>query len=267
MKGRKNSMNHTFAICAYKESAYMEKCIKSLKNQTIKSNIILVTSTPNDFLEEISKKYNLPYFINKGEKGITQDWNYAYKMADTELVTIAHQDDVYLPEYAEHISKAVKGVKKPLIIFTDYAELRNEKPVYHNKLLKIKRIMLMPLRIRGLQKSKFVRRRILAFGCPICCPSVTYMKKNLPKKIFKPGFRSDEDWEAWEMLSKRQGSFVYLNEIQMYHRIHEESETSVILGDNARNEEDYIMFRKFWPVQIAKLLAKVYAKSEKSNEL
>ena len=98
--------NHTFAICAYKESAYLEKCIKSLKNQTIKSNIILVTSTPNDFLEEISKKYNLPYFINKGEKGITQDWNYAYKMADTELVTIAHQDDVYLPEYAEHISKA-----------------------------------------------------------------------------------------------------------------------------------------------------------------
>ncbi len=75
-------MNHTFAICAYKESAYLEKCIKSLKNQTIKSNIILVTSTPNDFLEEISKKYNLPYFINKGEKGITQDWNYAYKMAD-----------------------------------------------------------------------------------------------------------------------------------------------------------------------------------------
>ena len=63
MKGRKNSMNHTFAICAYKESAYLEKCIKSLKNQTIKSNIILVTSTPNDFLEEISKKYNLPYFI------------------------------------------------------------------------------------------------------------------------------------------------------------------------------------------------------------
>ena len=66
MKGRKNSMNHTFAICAYKESAYLEKCIKSLKNQTIKSNIILVTSTPNDFLEEISKKYNLPYYINKG---------------------------------------------------------------------------------------------------------------------------------------------------------------------------------------------------------
>ena len=163
-------MNHTFAICAYKESTYLEKCIKSLKNQTIKSNIILVTSTPNDFLEEISKKYNLPYFINKGEKGITQDWNYAYKMADTELVTIAHQDDVYLPEYAEHIIKAVKGVKKPLIIFTDYAELRNEKPVYQNKLLKIKRIMLMPLRIRGLQKSKFVRRRILSLGCPICCP-------------------------------------------------------------------------------------------------
>lgn len=31
----------------------------------------------------------------------------------------------------------------------------------------------------------------------------------------------------------------------MGHRIHEESETSVIIGDNARSKEDYEMFCKF----------------------
>ena len=53
----------------------------------------------------------------------------------------------------------------------------------------------------------------------------------------------------------------------MCHRIHEESETSKIIGDNARSVEDLVMFKKFWPDVIAKRLAKIYSTSEKSNEL
>ena len=74
-------------------------------------------------------------------------------------------------------------------------------------------------------------------------------------------------WEAWERLSKMKGEFLYDSTIQMgQYRIHEESETSIIIGDNARSKEDYEMFCKFWPKSIAKVLSKVYAKSEKSNE-
>ena len=51
-KKREVKMNdHTFAICAYKESPYLEECIKSLKNQTIKSNILIATSTPTDYIK------------------------------------------------------------------------------------------------------------------------------------------------------------------------------------------------------------------------
>ena len=46
-------MEHTFAICAYKESVYLETCIRSLKEQTIESNIIMVTSTPNEYLVQV----------------------------------------------------------------------------------------------------------------------------------------------------------------------------------------------------------------------
>ena len=31
---------HTFVICAYKESAYLEECVKSLKEQKKESNIM-----------------------------------------------------------------------------------------------------------------------------------------------------------------------------------------------------------------------------------
>lgn len=262
-----SNSKHTFAICAYKESAYLEECVKSLINQTVSSKIIMVTSTPNEYIKGISEKYKIPLYINTGEAGIVQDWNFAYGLSDTLYVTIAHQDDIYLPEYAANILNGIKKMTKPLIAFTDYGELRDGQAVLDNRILKIKRIMLSPLKIKSFQKNKFVRRRILSLGCPICCPSVTFVKENLPEKVFEKGYRSDEDWQAWEKISAYQGAFVYVNKISMYHRIHEESETSIILGDNARGQEDFEMFCKFWPKPIAKLLVKLYSTSEKSNEL
>lgn len=261
------TLSHTFAVCAYKESLYLEECIQSLKNQKLKSSIIMVTSTPNAYIQFLANKYDIPLYINEGERGITQDWNFAYRMANTELVTIAHQDDVYLPEYSDEIIKMISKSKKPLIAFTDYGELRENRPVLKNRLLQVKRILLFPLRYSLLQKSIFVRRRVLSLGCPICCPAVTFVKRNLPEQVFQPGYRSDEDWEAWEKISKMEGSFLYTRKIGMYHRIHEESETSIILGDNARTEEDFQMYCKFWPTPIARMLTKFYSTSESSNKL
>jgi len=261
------SYQHTFAICAYKESPYLEDCVKSVLNQKCPSKIIMITSTPNEHIRKVCEKYEIPLKINEGESGIVQDWNFAYTASDTKYVTIAHQDDVYLPNYTMNVLDNVEKVNKPLISFTDYGELRNGQVVSDNRNLKIKRLMLAPLKMRLLQKSKFIRRRILSLGCPICCPSVMFSKENLPETVFQKGYRSDEDWQAWEVLSRYKGAFVYVNKISMYHRIHEESETSIILGDNARKEEDYQMFCKFWPKVIARLLAKAYSLSEKSNEL
>lgn len=258
---------HTFVICAYKESPYLRECIESLKHQTVASCIKIVTSTPNDYISQLAGEYGLEVQVNPGEGGITQDWNWAYRQADTPYVTIAHQDDVYLPEYTSRMLAHVEKVKQPLIYFTDYQELRNGEVCQSNQLLRIKRLMLFPLKPRCFWKSKWVRRRILSMGSPICCPSVCYTRANLPEVIFENHFRSCEDWEAWEMLSRLKGSFVYDSKPLVYHRIHEESETSAIIGDNKRSDEEYVMYCKFWPKGIASMLVKAYAAGQKSNEL
>lgn len=258
---------HTFVICAYKESPYLEECILSLKEQTVQSVIVMVTSTPNDYIREFAKKYSIPLYVNKGVGGITQDWNFGYSQVKTPYLTIAHQDDIYLKDYTAHLLEAFGKSKRPLIFFSDYAELREKKVVKTNQLLKVKRLMLLPMRIPGTKGSRFVRRRILSFGSPICCPSVAYAKDNLPIPIFKDGFRSNEDWEAWERLSKLKGDFLFDKQILVYHRIHEESETTAIIQDNKRSEEDIIMYRKFWPEPIVQFLTKLYAKGQKSNDM
>ena len=64
--GNKHFKNHTFVICAYKESPYLEECIQSLMNQRIKSNVIITTSTPNVYIERLAEKYQIPVKINNG---------------------------------------------------------------------------------------------------------------------------------------------------------------------------------------------------------
>lgn len=258
---------HTFAICAYKESPYLDECVRSVLHQTVPSEVILVTSTPNDYIFSICNKYGIPCYINKGKGGITQDWNYAYSICKTPIVTITHQDDVYYESYTEFLEKIKLGAKRPLIFFSDYFEIRDNKVVKKNKLLNIKRVMLFPLRLKVLQSNIFVRRRILSLGSPICCPSVAYFKDNLPKIVFNNHFRTNEDWEAWEMISKLKGQFLYCKKVLMAHRIHEGSETSAAIQESGRTQEDLEMYKKFWPDWIARKLAKYYQKSEELNML
>lgn len=259
--------DYIFVICAYKESPYLEECILSLLNQNIPISVIIVTSTPNEHIEALAAKYHLRVYVNNGSTGIAEDWNFGYQKADGKIVTLAHQDDVYEPCFAQKNIEKINRAKHPLISFSDYGEIRGVTRVVNNRLLNIKRIMLFPLRIGFLQRVRFVRRRILSFGSAICCPSVTFVKENLPEIIFEPGYRSNVDWQAWEKLSKLKGSFVYCNDILMFHRIHSESATTAIIADQDRTKEDYEMFCKFWPKQIAGLIEFFYRSGEKSNEI
>ena len=128
-------------------------------------------------------------------------------------------------------------------------------------------MICISLKIKGFWTSKWVRRRILSFGCPICCPAVTFIKQRVGDRPFTNDYLSNIDWQQWEIQSHKKGSFVYNSQPLMCHRIHEESTTSEIIGDNKRSKEDYDMYLKFWPSVIAKLLVKFYSKSQSSNDV
>ena len=94
--------NHTWVICAYGESDYLEACIQSLKNQTLQSQIICYSSTPLDSIKKLCQCYAIPFYTKQGG-GIGKDWNNAISFVETKYATIAHQDDYYEPSYAEKV--------------------------------------------------------------------------------------------------------------------------------------------------------------------
>jgi glycosyltransferase involved in cell wall biosynthesis len=270
MKGKNGTYSekdHTFAVCAYKESEYLEVLIQSLINQNKKSRIIITTSTPNQHIKNIASKYELPLYIRKGRSNIAKDWNFAYQKACTKLITLCHQDDIYKKKYTETMISNINKNRNVLIAFSDYSERKNEKEMAEGLLIKIKKIMLYPLIYFRGYPNRIMRRIILSFGNPICCPSVTYNKEKLPKKIFNSIFKSNIDWDAWERLSTCKGNFLYIPQKLVEHRIHTDSTTSALIENQVRTKEDFHMFCRFWPRALAKILNYFYRTSEKFNRV
>ena len=252
-------------ICAYKESPYLEDCIKSLINQKTKCEVIISTSTPNDLVEKLAKKYKIKLFINKKSNGYYDEFLFAFNKANTDFVTLCHQDDIYLEDFSTEIIKKIEKSNDILITFSNYYDYKNEKIIKNSKLLFVKRFLNFPLKFKIFQNSKFIRRRILSLGNPICSPTVTFNKKLINEPVLKCPYRTSHDWYTWIDFSNKKGKFVYINKPLILRRINELSETTTVIADNSKQKSDLEIFKIFWPEKIAKLLLKVYSTSEKNN--
>lgn len=248
---------HTFAICAYKESPYLEECIKSILKQTIKTNVILVSSTKNKHISSLAEQYHIPLFYRPGKSDIQEDWNFGIQCSKTELITIAHQDDVYDKYYVENILNNYTG--KELMLSTENYFLKNGKKI-SDKNLVIKRILKSPLRIPGLSNVRWIRKLTLAFGNTINCPSVTYNKTLVGEPIFTSNLKFALDWDTFYKIYKQKGKVKCIPKKLISFRIHDASTTASWIHNKTRQIEDTIMFQKFWPKPIVKLIMKFYVK-------
>lgn len=260
--------DHTFAICAYKENPFLEQTILSLKEQSSLGSLLISTSTPNDHILSLAEKHDIPLTVNPDPQGAGGDWNWAYDHARTPLVTLAHQDDIYTPLFLEKTLQAFNDrTSEVSLAFSDYYEIRGDDLVWDNRILRVKRILNAPFRHKHLGSSIFIKRRVMALGCSICCPSVTYNKEYLGEGIFDTRYINSCDYQTWVKLASQKGRFAYIPEQIMGHRIYAESATTKNLGDHIRQKEDEEILATLWPRPIAHMINSLYATSEKSNDL
>ncbi len=260
---------HTFVVLAYKESKYLEECIKSVLNQKYKSEVVIATSTPNDYIDNVAKKYKLKVIKKKNKsKGIGYDFDFALSCAKTELITIAHQDDIYDYEYSEKVVNAYLKNKNldPIIVFTDYYEIHDSGIEKENTNLKIKRILLKPLKKVNNSNKVKTKRKVIKIGNAISCPAVTFVTKKIEFPVFGSKYKCNVDWNAWEKLSKKDGAFIFVPELLMGHRIDSTTTTTKIINEGTRTKEDLEILKRFWPAPIAKFINHFYKNSEKNNK-
>jgi glycosyltransferase involved in cell wall biosynthesis len=251
-------ISHTFAVCAYKESEYLEECIKSLMAQTVRTNIIIATSTPNTYIKDMSEKYKIPLYVRDGKSDIRDDWNFAYNTAQTEWVTIAHQDDVYNAHYVEEMIKKITTVKKPIAYVTDYIPIKNGKIGPRDANSKIRRFLRKPLKNNILASSHFWKRAVLSLGNTICCPAVTYHKSVLGDSFFTSELKFNIDWDTFLKFADIDGTFAYTDKPLTYYRVHDGATSKEFIEDHKREKDDTYMFRQFWPGWVVKIIMHFY---------
>lgn len=249
---------HVYAVCAYGDSPYLERCIRSLKAQTLPSHIILCTSTPSSYIDRIAWKYGVQVFARQGESSIKDDWNFAYAMADGELVTIAHQDDMYHREYSASLMSAYRRYPDMTVFTTDYAIVKNGTLITGDAMLWVKRLLRLPLRLPWMNDRTWVKKLVFAFGNPICCPATTYQKKALGEPFVQSKYSFALDWDNLLRLAEKPGRFICTERPLLYYRVHQAATTKACIRDNRREREEREMFRRFWPEPVADIIMGFY---------
>lgn len=254
----------TFVVCAYQECEYLEEAIRSVMNQTVTGKVLISTSTPNNYIQEIADRYNIPVRINKNG-GQIKDYNFAMAQPDTPLMMLMHQDEILVNTFLEKTLDGLNHAKDPIIAFTNYLEMHNdkvdEKP---STMVRIKRMLLWPSLIKSWQGTWIAKRGIQLLGNPINHPTVVCVRDKMPEPVFLEKYKASMDWDLWERLSREKGSFVYISDVLLYHRMNDQNQTAKLLKTtNARYEDEFEIFCRFWPKWIARLIMKFYSGAAK----
>lgn len=252
---------------AYKDAPYLEEALESVLKGAGQSEVYMTTSTPTDRIRHIADSNGVALHVNTGKAGIVGDWQFALSKASTPYVTLVDQDDRYDPAYAGSVIAAFDAFPDSQIVFTNYVEIDQAgalRPA--NRTMQVKRLLLLPFRVRPSIASRFGRRLVLRFGNPVCSPAVTYNLRQLGgAELFDDAFAMSLDWDAWLRMADRPGRFTYLQRPLLQHRIHQATQTSAGVRDGRRFAEDLELFERLWPTPVARLLARQYSSSYETN--
>ncbi len=257
---------HTFVICAYGQSPYLEACIRSLKAQTAATNIICATSTPSPWLEEVLERHKIPLFVRQGEKGIGNDWNFGLDSGQARFVTIAHQDDLYNRHYVEELRRAAARWSDMTVFMSDGILIRDGRLSWGGAVELVKKVLRLPWRVPGLCHLPWVKKAGLIFGNPVMCPSCCYRKDQMPRPLFSTEYDFVLDWECMRRLACGPGRFICVEKPLLYYRIHDEAATKACMEDHRREREERRMFQDIWPGGLAGLLMKLYGQAGKNYQ-
>lgn len=246
-------IKHTFVILAYQESDDLEDCIKSIINQSVPSNIVIATSTPSTFITDLASDYSLGVMVNKEKSNKGADYNFALSTFNTDLLTIAHQDDLYDRNYAREVIKCYEKNKDASIIFSNYYEIHKDVKVKHSKMLFLKKMMIWPLRFHIFQDKKRYKLRSLKYGQCFSTSAVTFIKKNVKKNFFPKDLKYYNDWQAFinlALLDKKK--MVYLPKRLVGYRVEKKE-----FNKQKQKEREKIL-KKLWPDKVIDFLFKKY---------
>lgn len=249
---------HGFVVLAYGQSRFLEGCLASLKSQVHPSGMMIATSTPSVWLEDVARTSGIPLLVNPVRDRIGSDWNFALSQAPWPLVTLAHQDDLYLPNFSARTIGVIDRNSDAGLAFTGHGEIADAGQHRTRGVWLVKQVLSVLFAGRHERIEGLRRQLLLSFGNPIGCPTVTFNRTVLSDFRFDTELTNCLDWEAWWRLHLLNTPFVQCPARLVLRRYNEQSATWRGVRNGERSREDALMFNKIWPQPISTMLSWIY---------
>ncbi len=247
-----------FVVPAFGDSPFLAGCLASLKAQWLPSTIVVATSTPSDFITAVARDADVEVIVNPERKSIAADWNFALGVGGRRYVTLAHQDDVYAPDFAAQTLAAFAADATGVLCFTAYQEIDDFGVETSSKISRVKHLIELVTLGRSRAVAGPRLRAYLSFGNPLPCSSVTFDTRKLRGFRFSSDYASNLDWDAWWRLMEDGATFLRTPDRLVGRRHNNLTATARLKRDGTRAAEDLIMFRRAWPRAVADTIAALY---------
>lgn len=231
----------TIAIPFYRGQVYLRLAVESVLRQTSPDwRLIVCDDGPESGTAELVASFNDPrvsYLKNERNLGMAGNWNRCLDAADTDLVSLLHNDDELLPDYVAEMRAAGRQFPDAAAFYCrakviDAAGRETFSLVDH-----VKRYLQPrtdgPLVLHG--KSAI---EALMHGDFIMCPTVCYRRSRLPAGRFDGRWRQVLDLDFFTRILLAGGTMVGLPAVAYAYRRHAENATAQQTESLLRFEEE-----------------------------
>ena len=229
----------TFAIPCRDAGPFLEPLLESLLAQTRQDfTLLLVDDASRDGSVERARRVageRLAIHRNEPARGIGGNWNRCVELSATPFVCIAHQDDVYAPDYLARLVAALEarpdaGMAHCRAGAIDAAGAPIASPAER---FKEHFWSHAPGRDRAAHYQRLWR------GNFVCCPAVTYRREALAAVgPFATDLRFALDWQYWFRMLRAGWGIVDVPDLLLHYRRHDDAASRGATADRSRFAEE-----------------------------
>ncbi|MBL9076296.1 MAG: glycosyltransferase [Planctomycetes bacterium] len=229
----------TFAIPCRDAGPFLRPLLQSLLAQTQADfSLVLVDDGSTDGSADLARAVagdRITVHRNERALGIGANWNRCVELAATPFVCLAHQDDVYAPDYLRRMLAALHerpdaGLAHCRATAIDAAGAPFESPAerfkdhfWHHR--------------PGVDRAAHYER--LWRGNFVCCPSVLYRTEALRRVgPFRADLRFALDWEQWFRFLRAGFGIVDVDAELLHYRRHAAAASRSATADRTRFLEE-----------------------------
>ncbi|OWK43964.1 glycosyl transferase, family 2 [Fimbriiglobus ruber] len=237
----------TFAIPYYRGDNYIGRAIASVLTQRDARWRLLVCDGgeerpgPPRGLPDGYRDDRIRYIPPAGKPGMAENWNRCLRAAETDLVTLLHEDDELEPDYAGRMIAAAAAHPGATLLFCNASIIGPKGEPLFSFPDYVKRFF-RPARGLTILRGEVGLRAIMR-GNFIMCPTMCFRRSHLAGRAFDPQWRQVLDLDLTARLLLDGDTLVGIPESLYRYRRHEENATAAQTKNLLRFREEWALFR------------------------